>query len=39
MLEELNKFGIYDFNYINKNWWTLQKVEKNFKDKRYDYLQ
>ncbi len=36
--EEIAKFGIYDFYYINKNPSSFTKVEKKLKDSKYDEL-
>jgi hypothetical protein len=37
-LEDIPKFGIYDFWYINKNPPSFAKIEKKIKDSKYDEL-
>lgn len=36
--EEIGKYGVYDFFYINKNPSSFTKVEKKLKDSKYDEL-
>ena len=36
--EEIPKYGIYDFYYINKNPLTFSKIDKKLKDSKYDDL-
>ena len=35
MTEEIAKYGIYDFCYINKNPTTFSKIDKKLKDGKY----
>jgi hypothetical protein len=37
--EEIVKYGIYDFYYINKNPATFAKIDKKLKESKYDELQ
>jgi hypothetical protein len=37
-LDEVTKYGIYDFCYINKNPSTFGKIEKKIKDQKYDEI-
>ncbi len=37
-MEELTRFGIYDFYYINKNPPTFTSIEKKLKDHKYDEI-
>lgn len=36
--DEIAKFGVYDFFYINKNPNSFAKIEKKLKDSKYDEL-
>ena len=37
-VEEIPRFGVYDFWYINKNPPSFAKIEKKIKEAKYEFL-